>query len=173
MTLAMKTTRQPASASATNPFRSIVKQKKQYQSVEVNSLLQSEIAHLWPAIANINALQKECVAALPQLFLYCQVLHYEEHQLILAAPNAALATKLKQQLPKLQTSLQKTGWQINAIRIKVQENQSLQNETLEKQCHMTDSALSAFGSLEKNLSKSKHNEELLGALRNLLQRHKK
>jgi hypothetical protein len=150
-----------------------VKQKKQYQSIEVNSLLRSEIAHLWPTIANINALQKECVATLPQLFLYCQVLQLEEYQLVLAAPNAALATKLKQQLPKLQTSLQKTGWQINAIRIKVQVNQSLQNETVEKQCHMTDSALDAFGKLEKNLSNSKHNDALLGALRNLLGRYKK
>jgi len=173
MTLAMKTTRQPGSAFAFNQNRSTVKQKKQYQSIEVNSLLRSEIAHLWPAIANINALQKECVATLPQLFLYCQVLQLEEHQLILAAPNAALATKLKQQLPKLQTSLQKTGWQINAIRIKVQVNQSLQNETAEKKCQMTNSALDAFGKLEKNLSGSKHNNELLGALRNLLGRYNK
>ena len=133
MTSAMKTTRQPNSVFSSNQIRSTVKQKKQYQSVEVNSLLRSEIAHLWPTIANINALQKECVATLPQLFLYCQVLQLEEHQLVLAAPNASLATKLKQQLPKLQASLQKTGWQINAIRIKVQVNQSLQNEITEKQ----------------------------------------
>lgn len=149
-----------------------IKHKKN-QSVEVNSFLRSEIAHLWPTLSNITALQKECAIALPQLFLYCQVLQVQNEQLVLAAPNAALATKLKQQLPKLLLSLQKAGWQINAIRIKVQANQALHIEPAEKQCQFTDSALSAFSTLEQNLTGSKHNTELLGALRTLLNRYGK
>ncbi len=162
-----------ASPMKTNFQPVFTKARKNSQSVEVNSLLRSQIAHLWPTITNITALQKECVSALPQLFLYCQVLQLDDGQLALAAPNAALASKLKQQLPKLQLCLQKAGWQINVIRIKVQVNQALHNEPAEKQCLFTDSALNAFSTLEKNLTGSRHNDELLGALRNLLNRHKK
>jgi hypothetical protein len=143
---------------------------KQSQSVEVNALLKSQLTHLWPTISNIAACQKDCVAALPQLFLYCQVLHLESDQLILAAPNSALASKLKQQLPKLQASLQKAGWQINAIRIKVQVNPVVQSEPHEKQCQLSAKALQAFHGLEKELAQSNRNEELLGALRNLINR---
>jgi len=146
--------------------------KKQNLSSEANTFLKSELAHLWPAIANITALQKECVAALPQLFLYCTVLHLEAEQLVVAAPNAALASKLKQQLPKLQTALQKAGWQINAIRIKVQASQIFSAEPAQKKCQLSELALDAFDTLEKNLANDSHNEELLGALRTLLTRHK-
>ena len=140
------------------------------QGVGVNALLKSELTHLWPTISNITACQKECSAALPQLFLYCSVMHLESDQLILAAPNSALASKLKQQLPKLQESLQKAGWQINAIRIKVQVNPMIQNEPPEKQCQLSAKALHAFDSLEKELAQSSSNAELLGALRNLISR---
>jgi hypothetical protein len=140
--------------------------------VEVNSFLRSEIAHLLPAIANITKLQKECAAALPQLFLYCQVLHLESEQLTVAAPNSALASKLKQQLPRLQAALQKAGWQINAIRIKVQVNPVLQKESVPKQLRLPDTALKAFSDLEQQLSGSRHNEGLLAALRTLIKRER-
>lgn len=146
--------------------------KKQSQSMEVNALLKSQLSHLWPTIRNIAACQKECVAALPQLFLYCQVLHIESDQLILSAPNSALASKLKQQLPKLQTSLQKAGWQINAIRIKVQASPVLQNKPQEKQCQLSAKALHAFDGLEKKLAQSNRNDALLEALRNLINRER-
>lgn len=148
------------------------KKKKQSQSSEANTFLRTELAHLWPAISNITALQKQCAAALPQLFLYCSVLHLEAEQLVVAAPNAALASKLKQQIPKLQSALQKAGWQISAIRIKVQANQIFPAEPVQKQCAFSESALDAFDTLEKNLANDRHNEELLGALRALLARHK-
>ena len=142
------------------------------QGVEVNALLRSQIAHLWPAINNITACQKDCVTALPQLFMYCQVLHLDADQLTVAAPNSALASKLKQLLPKLLSALQKAGWQINAIRIKVQVNPTLEKEPVEKQCRLSGRAIAAFGELEKNLAGSKHNEGLLEALRNLINRRR-
>lgn len=146
--------------------------KTKHQSTEVNTLIRSEIAHLWPAITNITALQKECAIVLPQLFLYCQVQKLEADQLILVAPNNALASKLKQQLPKLQLALQKAGWQINLIRIKVQVNQTLSAKPAEKQCYFPHSAVNAFSILEKNLSASKTDEGLLDALRTLLKHYK-
>src|SRR5687767_13208362 len=79
-----------------------------------------KMATLLPALTRIAALQKECAAILPALFDACSVMQFEAGQLTLSTPNAALATKLKQQLPKLQDALLKRGWQVNAIRIKVQ-----------------------------------------------------
>ena len=138
------------------------------QGVEVNSLLRSEIAHLWPTIHNITALQKECAAALPQLFLYCQVLHLEAEQLVVSAPNSALASKLKQQLPRLQAALQKAGWQINAIRIKVQVSPVLQKESADRPKRLSGAAIKAFSELEQGLTGKGQNQELLDALRTML-----
>lgn len=163
------------SGSGPNPGTSkfgVRKTGKSSSGVEVNSLLRSEIAHLWPTITNLTALQKECVAALPQLFLYCQVLHLESEQLTVAAPNSALASKLKQQLPRLQAALQKAGWQINAIRIKVQVNPVLQKEPAQKQLKLPDSAVQAFSNLEQQLEGSRQNEGLLAALRTLISRQR-
>lgn len=147
-----------------------VKQAKN-TSVEVNALLQTEIAHLWPAIGNINRLQKQCIQLLPQLFKFCQVLHLDNEQLVISVPSAAMATKLKQQLPKLQDGLQKIGWQISAIRIKVQVSPVTLEKVTEKQNHFSQQALNAFASLEKNLTQSHANQDLVDAVKNLLKRH--
>jgi hypothetical protein len=40
----------------------------------------------------------------------------------LLASNAAVAAKLRQLKPRLETLLQERGWQVSAIRIKVQSN---------------------------------------------------
>ena len=73
-----------------------------------------------PAVTRMAALQKDCAKLLPSMFEACDVLQYDADQLVLSTPNAALAAKLKQQLPKLQAHLVKSGWQVNVIRIKVQ-----------------------------------------------------
>ena len=57
------------------------------------------LAALLPAVARMAALQKDCAALLPAMFDACDVLQYDADQLVLSTPNAALAVKLKQQLP--------------------------------------------------------------------------
>ncbi len=61
-----------------------------------------KMAVILPTVTRMVALQKDCVAALPAMFDACAVLQFEAGQLVLSTPNAALAAKLKQQLPKLQ-----------------------------------------------------------------------
>jgi hypothetical protein len=146
--------------------------KKPLPINEANTFLKNELAHLWPAIANNNKLQKVCSATLPQLFLYCQVLRLEQEQLTIAAPNAALASKLKQQIPKLQMALEKAGWQIATVRIKVQTSQTFTAEPAPKQLQLSNSALDAFNILEKNLARNNPDTDLVGALRDLLLRHR-
>ena len=79
-----------------------------------------KLGALLPAAARMAQLQKECARNLPAMFDACAVVQFASGQLVLAVPNAALAAKLKQQLPKLQESLCRLGWQVNAVRLKVQ-----------------------------------------------------
>lgn len=131
------------------------------------------MATLLPAVARILALQRDCSAILPALFDACSVLSFEKEQLVVATPNAALAAKLKQQLPKLQDALLKRGWQVNAIRIKVQVGKIAEKTNPQKNLTLPGKAISALESLSQSLEDSPQNEALKTALTNLVSRHKK
>ena len=92
-------------------------------------------------------------------------------QLVLGAANAAIATKLKQQCPKLQLQLQQRGWQINAIRIKVQVKRVVEKPTPVKQLAIPTTALQALSQLEKTIEDNAQNAGLRAALSRLLARH--
>ena len=108
---------------------------------------------------------------MPAIFTSCEVLQLAEEQLTLSAPNAALASKLKQQLPKLQSQLQQRGWQVNAIRIKVQVKKTVEKPTAVKQLLLSDPAIRAFGELESALEDTPQNDALRAALHRLVMRH--
>jgi hypothetical protein len=131
------------------------------------------MAALLPAVKRLATLQEECSAVLPALFDACSVMRFEGDQLTIGAPNAALATKLKQQLPKLQEALLHRGWQVNAIRIKVQVRKIGERPTRQKEIEMSNKALSAFETLRDSLDKSPGNQALTEALSNMLKRHAK
>jgi len=109
----------------------------------------------------------------PALFDACSVMQFESGNVVLSAPNAALATKLKQQLPKLQDHLVKRGWQVSAIRIKVQVGKIVEKKSLPKQLTLPAQALSALDSLNSALEDSAQNQALKNALTAMLERHRK
>lgn len=129
-----------------------------------------KMAALMPSITRMAALQKDCAEALPAMFVHCAVLQFDTEQLILSVPNAALATRLKQQLPKLQEKLQQRGWQINSIRLKVQVSKIAVNTTLSRQLSLPPLAVSAFSELDTALEDSPRNQALKTALTSLIQR---
>lgn len=130
------------------------------------------MAALLPAVARLIALQKDCSTILPALFDACSVLSFEKEQLVVATPNAALAAKLKQQLPKLQEALLKRGWQVNAIRIKVQVGKIAEKTAPEKTLTLPAKAISALEDLSQSLEDSPQNQALKNALATLVGRHK-
>ncbi|AIY43639.1 Zn-ribbon-containing [Collimonas arenae] len=130
------------------------------------------MAALLPAVTRMAALQKQCAAELPSMFSACEVLQCEAGQLVLSAPNAALATKLKQQLPRLQSQLQTGNWQINAIRIKVQVSQNLVKPPVVKQALLSSNAVLAFAALMEDLPSSAANETLKNAIAAMVARHR-
>ena len=131
-----------------------------------------KMAALLPNITRMVALQKDCAATLPAMFETCSVLQFESGQLVLAIPNASLASKLKQQLPKLQDALLKRGWQVSAIRLKVQVSKILEKSTTSKQLVLPAQALSAFAALGDTLADSPRNGALKAALRAMLSHHR-
>lgn len=130
------------------------------------------MAALLPAVTRLVALQNDCLAILPALFDKCSVMQFETENLVLSAPNAALATKLRQQLPQLQASLLKRGWQVSAIRIKVQVGKISYKEPPQKQLVLPTKAISALASLKDSLEDSPHNQSLKTALAAMLHRHR-
>lgn len=130
------------------------------------------MASILPAVTRIAALQQDCMAILPALFDACSVLHFENDQLVLATPNAAFAAKLKQQLPKLQDALLKRGWQVNAIRMKVQARKIVEKARPPKQLTLPSQAVSALALLNDSLEDSPRNQALKAALNAMVSRHR-
>ena len=146
--------------------------RKRPTSRGVTDFLQNhdKMAALLPSITRMMTLQSDCAATLPAMFAGCAVLQFESNQLVLSTPNAALASKLKQQLPKLQEALLQRGWQVNAIRLKVQVARPRDNPQPQKQLRLPDPAVSALMQLEGTLENTPRNATLLSAIHALANR---
>lgn len=129
-----------------------------------------KMALILPGVTRMVALQKACATTLPVMFELCEVLQFESAQLVLSTPNAALASKLKQQLPKLQESLLAQGWQVNSIRLKVQVAQRTQNSKRVAPPELPVVATSAFAALGASLENSPRNEALKAAIDAMVRR---
>jgi len=131
-----------------------------------------KMASILPTVTRMAALQKDCSATLPAMFEACSILMFDAGQLVLSTPSAALAAKLKQQLPKLQDSLLKRGWQVSAIRLKVQVTKNLVKSVPSKQLSLPVRAVSALAELGNTLENSPRNEALKAALSAMVERHR-
>ena len=131
------------------------------------------MAALLPAISRMNTLQQACFAALPAMFAACEILHFEAGVLVMSAPNAALAARLKQQIPRLQDRLQKDGWQVNSIRIKVQVARITPPPPPKRVVELTDNALTSFAELSTSLSSDPRSQGLKDAIDAMIRRRLK
>jgi hypothetical protein len=131
-----------------------------------------KIASLLPTVARMIALQKDCAAILPEMFNACAVLQFDSGQLTLSTPSAALAAKLKQKLPKLQDALLQHGWQVSAIRLKVQVSNNLNKTIAPKQAQLPVQAVSALATLNTVLEETPRNAALRAAIDMMISRHR-
>lgn len=125
------------------------------------------LASLMPAAVRMGTLQRDCADALPPMFSNCDVLSFEQGQLVLATPTSAVAAKLKQQLPKLQGALQKRGWQVEAIKLKVQVTRSAPPAVEIRKLALPEMAVSAFEELGETLEATPQNEKLIAAIKSM------
>lgn len=133
-----------------------------------------KIALLLPAARRMAQLQQVCAAILPDMFGHCEVLQCSAGQLVLGVPNASVAAKLKNRLPKLQESLAAQGWQIDAIRLKVQVRASnVARPAPAKQLRLPQQAVSALADLADTLEDTPRNAALRAAVAAMVGRHRK
>ena len=137
---------------------------------EAHSFLQGDevMAGLLPTLEKMAALQTDAGQLLPGALATCRILQLREGTLHVAVPNAALATRIRQMLPKLQAGLRAKGWPIDSIRIKVQmmsgEDRLPDRPAL--QTAMPAQAVQAFAELAQSLEAS----PLRDALHSLVKR---
>ncbi|NHZ98377.1 DciA family protein [Massilia sp. CCM 8734] len=131
-----------------------------------------KMAALLPTAMRMASLQSDCAKALPPMFGNCDVLSFEDARLVLATPSSAVAAKLKQQLPKLQGALQKRGWHIDDIKLKVQVTRSIAQVVHTHQLILPGTARSAFEALGDALPKTKANATLIAAVKAMAARQR-
>ena len=128
------------------------------------------MASLLPTAMRMASLQNDCAAALPPMFSSVDIVQFQDAELVLATPNAAVAAKLKQQLPKLQAALLKRGWQVDNIRLKVQVNKSMPPVVHTHQLVLPATAQCAFTELGDSLEATPQNAALIAAVRAMANR---
>ncbi len=131
-----------------------------------------KMATLLPAIERMAALQKDCAAALPQMFKFCEILSFDQGLLLLSTPNAALAAKLKQTVPKLKETLAKRGWVVTDVKLKVQMTKPAEIKEQMRALSLNEAAVTAFDDLSNTLEETPQNADLIAALKAMVARRR-
>lgn len=152
-------------------FNSFTPARQNRTAVEATDFLRrhDRLAALLPAVQRMARLQQDCAKVLPSAFKFCDIISFEAGQLVLSTPNASVAAKLKQQLPKLQEALAQKGWQIDNIRLKVQMMKAMTTPPVERrQLVIPEVGVESFAQLSETLEPTKQNAALIAALKNLV-----
>ena len=155
-----------------NNFKPFRRPEARADAREAMDFLQSaeKLGALLPTDSRLAQLQQACARLQPQVFAACHVVNLDG-QLQIAVPNAALATRLRQQLPRLVAGLRENGWPVEEIRLKVQVMpERLPAPPAAAKRPLPTSALNSFADLESSLDSDPRNEALRDALRQLLAR---
>jgi hypothetical protein len=163
--------------SSPKPPYHIYGTKVRRTSIDATDFLRrnDRMASLLPAATRMASLQKDVKVILPPMYAGCDVMSLQEGVLTLAVPSSAVAAKLKQQAPKLQATLQKKGWQIDSVKIKIQVGRALppQQEMLKpSSLELPPTAVQAFEELGDALPESPQNAPLIAAIRRLAEKRK-
>jgi hypothetical protein len=113
------------------------------------------MASLLPAAMRMARLQSDCAAILPVMAGNTDVISFQDGVLVLAVPSSAVAARMKQNLPKLQSALAQRGWAVESV-------------TLE----LPKTAVQAFEELAESLEETSQNKDLVAALRRLAEKRK-
>lgn len=132
------------------------------QDASLNALL--------PDIARLAQLQQACHARLPPMFQHCIVTQFAGGILIIRAPNAAVAAKLRQYTAQLLQDLRQ-HWPVEDIRIKVHVKPYTPPVPPRRIKSLSSPALSALEQLSVNLGQDKSSQSLKHALETMIQRH--
>lgn len=132
----------------------------------------NKMAALLQAAERMASLQRDCAAALPGMFKYCEILAFEDCLLTLALPNASLVARLKQQIPRMQTTLSECGWQVHDIKLKVRMAKPAEAKEKMRALSLPEAAVTAFDELVAKLDDTTPNAKLITALRAMVARRR-
>ncbi|QNA98951.1 DciA family protein [Massilia sp. Se16.2.3] len=143
-------------------------------SKEATDFLRSNerMARLLPTAMRMADLQRDVGAALPSMFGNCDVLSFREGVLVLVVPSSAVAARLKQQLPKLQSTLLGRGWQVSSTRLKVQVTRAMPERVETRVLELPPTAVDAFEELGESLPETPQNAALVAAIKRLAARRR-
>jgi hypothetical protein len=120
-------------------------------------------------------LEQHLRAALPAaLRAACHVLKFDDGQLTIGVPAAAHSAKLRQLAPRIAASLEKQGWQVNGIAVRVQASLSrplgglVAPNPVGRPNQINASGIAAFAELEGKIE----NEPLARAIARLVARRR-
>ncbi len=163
------------SSSHQRPFH-IYGTRDRKTAFEATDFLRSSdrLAALLPNAMRMGNLQRDCRLILPPMYTACEVVSLQEGVLGLAVPSSAVAAKLKQQAPKLQAGLQKKGWQVESIRIKIRMGSSVpvREQAQPSSLRLPATAVDAFEELGQTLEETTQNAPLIAAIRRLAEKRK-
>ncbi|WP_308601808.1 hypothetical protein [Massilia sp. Dwa41.01b] len=92
--------------------------------------------------------------------------------LVLTVPSSAVAARLKQQLPKLQSTLLGRGWQVSSTRLKVQVTRAMPERVETRVLELPPTAVDAFEELGESLPETPQNAALVAAIKRLAARRR-
>lgn len=152
-------------------FRPARKPSQRPAARDASDFLQGndKLASLLPAAARLANLQRECVKLMPTQFVHCTVLQITDGQLTVVVPNAALATRVKQLLPKLHSGLIEKGWPIQGIKLKIQVIAAPLPKPV-RDLSLSGGAVASFAALDQSLATHPRNAALKEAIQALVAR---
>ena len=125
------------------------------------------MASLLPTAMRMADLPRDVGVALPAIGDNCDVLSFQDGLLILAVPSSAVAARLKQNLPKLQSVLSARGWQVTMLRLKVQVTRAMPPQVQTRVLELPPTAVDAFEELGDSLADTPQNAALVAAVKRL------
>jgi len=160
-------------SSILNPTATDAGRKNTCAPVSTFLQMHDKVSGMLPNANRLIALQKACEDILPEHFAACDVLQMEKALLTIGAPSQAAAARLRQKLPQLKSGLEKTGWSLDSIRIKVRlKRQNRPKETPQKKTLPSEAVLE-LEKLEAWLTQSGTHPALEKAVRTMMERHQK
>ncbi len=128
---------------------------------------------LLQAARRLSEIEKTCQSILPRHFSACSVLKLENGTMIIGVPNQSIAARIRQQIPYLQAELNRTGWPVESIRLKVQLAQKRFSEKPAARKTLSNQAYESLVDLYSSLDKTKQNNRLVSALGELIKSHQR
>ncbi|GAB3368534.1 hypothetical protein GCM10027317_02550 [Massilia agri] len=164
---------QPALFSRAFPVHIYGTKNRQTSIVATDFLRANDrMASLLPAAMRMARLQSDCAAILPVMAGNTDVIAFHEGTLVLAVPSSAVAARMKQMVPKLQTALAAKGWPVESIRLKVQVGRAMPDKPQMRTLELPPTAVQAFEELAESLEETSQNKDLVAALRRLAEKRK-